>query len=88
MKRGFFHRNVSSVSETENYDSNNHYCLVMFLYFILNFSFFKLKSNVAVPPWLKKITHRICQQTGLFPSAINHVLINEYLPHQGIMVSV
>jgi alkylated DNA repair protein alkB homolog 6 len=41
-----------------------------------------------VPPWLKKITHRICQQTGLFPSAINHVLINEYLPHQGIMVSV
>ncbi|XP_078152365.1 oxidoreductase [Carex rostrata] len=38
-----------------------------------------------LPPWLKKITCRICQQTGLFPSAINHVLINEYLPHQGIM---
>ncbi|KAJ3684627.1 hypothetical protein LUZ61_013791 [Rhynchospora tenuis] len=38
-----------------------------------------------LPPWLKKITHKICQQTGLFPSAINHVLINEYLPDQGIM---
>ncbi|CAA6654506.1 unnamed protein product [Spirodela intermedia] len=30
---------------------------------------------------------RICEQTGLFPSPINHVLINEYLPNQGIMVS-
>ncbi|KAJ1689294.1 hypothetical protein LUZ63_013449 [Rhynchospora breviuscula] len=38
-----------------------------------------------LPPWLRKITHKICQQTGLFPSAINHVLINEYLPDQGIM---
>ncbi|PIA51491.1 hypothetical protein AQUCO_01100376v1 [Aquilegia coerulea] len=39
----------------------------------------------ALPPWLTKITQRICQRTGLFPSAINHVLINEYLPDQGIM---
>lgn len=38
-----------------------------------------------LPPWLTKITQRICQQTGLFPSPINHVLINEYLPDQGIM---
>ncbi|ONK62813.1 uncharacterized protein A4U43_C07F8400 [Asparagus officinalis] len=38
-----------------------------------------------LPPWLKKLTERICEQTGLFPSAINHVLINEYLPEQGIM---
>uniref|UniRef100_A0A453E3X6 Alpha-ketoglutarate-dependent dioxygenase AlkB-like domain-containing protein n=1 Tax=Aegilops tauschii subsp. strangulata TaxID=200361 RepID=A0A453E3X6_AEGTS len=41
----------------------------------------------ALPPWLTKITDRICQWTGLFPSAINHVLINEYHPNQGIMVS-
>ncbi|MBA0858436.1 hypothetical protein Goshw_026101 [Gossypium schwendimanii] len=38
-----------------------------------------------VPPWLAKITERICEESGLFPSAINHVLINEYLPNQGIM---
>ncbi|KQJ96761.1 hypothetical protein BRADI_3g26980v3 [Brachypodium distachyon] len=39
----------------------------------------------ALPPWLIKITNRISQWTGLFPSAINHVLINEYHPNQGIM---
>ncbi|CAL9167360.1 unnamed protein product [Musa hybrid cultivar] len=39
----------------------------------------------ALPSWLTKITQRIGQQTGLFPSPINHVLINEYLPDQGIM---
>ncbi|CAM0871288.1 unnamed protein product [Alopecurus aequalis] len=39
----------------------------------------------ALPQWLTKITDRICQSTGLFPSAINHVLINEYHPNQGIM---
>ncbi|OVA08853.1 Oxoglutarate/iron-dependent dioxygenase [Macleaya cordata] len=38
-----------------------------------------------LPPWLTKITKRICEETGLFPSPINHVLINEYLPDQGIM---
>ncbi|CAK7323456.1 unnamed protein product [Dovyalis caffra] len=38
-----------------------------------------------LPPWLTKITQRISEESGLFPSAINHVLINEYLPDQGIM---
>ncbi|WOK95912.1 hypothetical protein Cni_G04619 [Canna indica] len=38
-----------------------------------------------LPSWLTKITEKISQQTGLFPSPINHVLINEYLPDQGIM---
>ncbi|XP_037495769.1 alpha-ketoglutarate-dependent dioxygenase alkB homolog 6 isoform X2 [Jatropha curcas] len=38
-----------------------------------------------VPPWLMKITQRIFEESELFPSAINHVLINEYLPDQGIM---
>ncbi|XP_022766274.1 alpha-ketoglutarate-dependent dioxygenase alkB homolog 6 isoform X1 [Durio zibethinus] len=38
-----------------------------------------------LPPWLAKITERICEESGLFPSSINHVLINEYLPNQGIM---
>ncbi|KAI3461924.1 hypothetical protein Pfo_018587 [Paulownia fortunei] len=38
-----------------------------------------------LPPWLKKVTHRIYEESRLFPSAINHVLINEYLPDQGIM---
>eukprot|EP00258_Populus_trichocarpa_P023357 XP_024439376.1 alpha-ketoglutarate-dependent dioxygenase alkB homolog 6 isoform X2 [Populus trichocarpa] len=38
-----------------------------------------------VPPWLTMITQRISEESGLFPSAINHVLINEYLPDQGIM---
>lgn len=42
--------------------------------------------TAAVPSWLTRITDRICQWTGLFPSAINHVLINEYHPNQGIMV--
>ncbi|RWR75780.1 Oxoglutarate/iron-dependent dioxygenase [Cinnamomum micranthum f. kanehirae] len=38
-----------------------------------------------LPPWLTAVTQRISEQTGLFPSPINHVLINEYLPDQGIM---
>lgn len=38
-----------------------------------------------LPPWLKKVTNRIYEESKLFPSAINHVLINEYLPGQGIM---
>lgn len=38
-----------------------------------------------LPTWLKRITERISTQTSLFPSSINHVLINEYLPNQGIM---
>ncbi|MCL7042976.1 hypothetical protein MKW94_006553 [Papaver nudicaule] len=38
-----------------------------------------------LPPWLTRITTRICEEAGLFPSPINHVLINEYLPDQGIM---
>ncbi|KAJ4721803.1 alpha-ketoglutarate-dependent dioxygenase alkB-like 6-like [Melia azedarach] len=38
-----------------------------------------------LPPWLTKITQRINEKSGLFPSAINHILINEYLPNQGIM---
>ncbi|CAM8910280.1 unnamed protein product [Rhodiola kirilowii] len=38
-----------------------------------------------LPPWLSNLTRRISERTGLFPSAINHVLINEYLPDQGIM---
>ncbi|KAK1412011.1 hypothetical protein QVD17_32932 [Tagetes erecta] len=38
-----------------------------------------------LPPWLTKITGKIRDETSLFPSAINHVLINEYLPNQGIM---
>ncbi|KAK6289904.1 hypothetical protein POUND7_001445 [Theobroma cacao] len=38
-----------------------------------------------LPPWLAKITKRIYEGSGLFPSAINHVLINEYLSNQGIM---
>jgi hypothetical protein len=39
-----------------------------------------------VPPWLTRITEKIYEESGLFPSSINHVLINEYLPNQGIMV--
>ncbi|CBI18285.3 alkylated DNA repair protein ALKBH6 homolog [Vitis vinifera] len=38
-----------------------------------------------LPTWLTRITERIFEESGLFPSAINHVLINEYLPNQGIM---
>lgn len=38
-----------------------------------------------LPSWLTKITCRISEELGLFPSPINHVLINEYLPNQGIM---
>ncbi|XP_062076301.1 alkylated DNA repair protein ALKBH6 homolog isoform X2 [Humulus lupulus] len=38
-----------------------------------------------LPPWLMKITQKICEESGLFPAPINHVLINEYLPNQGIM---
>ncbi|KAK2989547.1 hypothetical protein RJ640_003142 [Escallonia rubra] len=40
---------------------------------------------LAVPPWLTRITGKISDKSRLFPSAINHVLINEYLPNQGIM---
>lgn len=38
-----------------------------------------------LPPWLIEVTKRIFKESGLFPSAPNHVLINEYLPDQGIM---
>ncbi|CAN6986463.1 unnamed protein product [Brassica rapa subsp. trilocularis] len=38
-----------------------------------------------LPSWLTKITAKIHESSGLFPSAINHVLINEYHPDQGIM---
>ncbi|OIT39891.1 hypothetical protein A4A49_07743 [Nicotiana attenuata] len=38
-----------------------------------------------LPPWLTRITERINEKSELFPSSINHVLINEYLPNQGIM---
>ncbi|XP_059432505.1 alkylated DNA repair protein ALKBH6 homolog [Corylus avellana] len=38
-----------------------------------------------LPPWLTRITEKIYEESGLFPSSINHVLINEYLPNQGIM---
>ncbi|XP_057864425.1 alkylated DNA repair protein ALKBH6 homolog isoform X1 [Cryptomeria japonica] len=39
----------------------------------------------ALPSWLSTIIQKICDWTKLFPSPINHVLINEYLPGQGIM---
>ncbi|KAI5444848.1 hypothetical protein KIW84_013215, partial [Lathyrus oleraceus] len=39
----------------------------------------------ALPPWLTNFTHKISEESGLFPSPINHVLINEYQPNQGIM---
>uniref|UniRef100_A0A1J3JH41 Alpha-ketoglutarate-dependent dioxygenase alkB-like protein 6 n=1 Tax=Noccaea caerulescens TaxID=107243 RepID=A0A1J3JH41_NOCCA len=38
-----------------------------------------------LPSWLTKITEKTHESSGLFPSAINHVLINEYHPDQGIM---
>lgn len=38
-----------------------------------------------LPSWLTKVTQRIYEECGLFPVAPNHVLINEYLPEQGIM---
>ncbi|CAI9105973.1 OLC1v1005019C1 [Oldenlandia corymbosa var. corymbosa] len=39
-----------------------------------------------LPPWLTRITRRIFDESGgMFPSPINHVLINEYLADQGIM---
>ena len=40
----------------------------------------------TVPPWLTNITQKIFDESRMFPSAINHVLINEYQPNQGIMV--
>ncbi|XP_020204870.1 alpha-ketoglutarate-dependent dioxygenase alkB homolog 6 isoform X2 [Cajanus cajan] len=39
----------------------------------------------VLPPWLTNLTQKIYEESGLFPSAMNHVLINEYLPNQGIM---
>ncbi|KAL8143086.1 hypothetical protein V2J09_016118 [Rumex salicifolius] len=38
-----------------------------------------------LPTWLTTITRRIYEDSGIFPAAPNHVLINEYLPDQGIM---
>ncbi|XP_052723107.1 uncharacterized protein LOC108345894 isoform X2 [Vigna angularis] len=38
-----------------------------------------------VPPWLTNLTQKIYDESGLFPSAMNHVLINEYQHNQGIM---
>ncbi|KAH9542173.1 hypothetical protein CY35_14G102600 [Sphagnum magellanicum] len=39
----------------------------------------------VLPPWLITVTQRIAKETTLFPAPINHVLVNEYLPGQGIM---
>lgn len=65
------------------------HCAVL-IFFLITHQFLECKFlficlTIAVPPWLTKITDRICQWTGLFPSSINHVLINEYHPNQGIM---
>ncbi|CAO2836819.1 unnamed protein product [Amaranthus hypochondriacus] len=38
-----------------------------------------------LPPWLTRVTQRLYEELGIFPAAPNHVLINEYLPDQGIM---
>ncbi|XP_022925559.1 alpha-ketoglutarate-dependent dioxygenase alkB homolog 6 [Cucurbita moschata] len=38
-----------------------------------------------LPIWLTNITKKIYQETNLYPAPINHVLINEYRPNQGIM---
>ncbi|XP_054794244.1 uncharacterized protein LOC129299795 [Prosopis cineraria] len=58
--------------------------------FVLSFLFMSICFSdlclLAVPPWLTNLTQKICERSGLFPSAINHVLINEYLSNQGIMV--
>jgi alkylated DNA repair protein alkB family protein 6 len=40
---------------------------------------------IAVPPWLITVTQRIAKETTLFLAPINHILVNEYLPGQGIM---
>lgn len=37
-----------------------------------------------IPAWLSSITDKITKETNLFPAPINHVLVNEYLPGQGI----
>ncbi|GBG87491.1 hypothetical protein CBR_g45550 [Chara braunii] len=41
----------------------------------------------SLPQWLKALTERLRRELGLFPSPINHVLINEYKLAQGIMVA-
>ncbi|GMH01201.1 hypothetical protein Nepgr_003040 [Nepenthes gracilis] len=38
-----------------------------------------------LPPWLAQLTQRIFDETKIFPAKPNHVLVNEYLPEQGIM---
>ncbi|KAH7541742.1 hypothetical protein FEM48_Zijuj02G0000100 [Ziziphus jujuba var. spinosa] len=40
-----------------------------------------------LPSWLTKITQKVHDDSGMFPLPINHVLVNEYLPDQGIMLS-
>ena len=40
----------------------------------------------AVPSWLSTLTGDIQRHTAFFPTPINHVLVNEYLPGHGIMV--
>eukprot|EP00249_Psilotum_nudum_P008279 c21160_g1_i1 orf=283-1047(+) len=39
----------------------------------------------SLPQWLSVLTEKICKDTGLFPSDMNHVLVNEYLSGKGIM---
>lgn len=42
---------------------------------------------IPVPRWLEDVMKDIVARTDMFPAPLNHVLINEYLPGQGIMVS-
>ncbi|KAG0558732.1 hypothetical protein KC19_10G049600 [Ceratodon purpureus] len=37
-----------------------------------------------IPVWLSSVTEKITKETNLFPAPINHVLVNEYMPGQGI----
>ena len=40
-----------------------------------------------LPPWFQKICERLSQETKIFEKIPNHILVNEYLPGGGIMVS-
>ena len=44
------------------------------------------RHDTAVPDWLTLLLKRLKEDTGQFDKDLNHVLINEYNPGEGIMV--
>ena len=42
----------------------------------------------ALPSWLSSLAHKLYKETGLFPRVPEQVIVNEYVPGQGIAMHI